>query len=77
MAMGDYETVKVYNLKLLERSSPKLDNLSKLIVHYKLGELYEKLQDDRKAIENYRYCADFGGETAIKKAAAEKLQLIG
>ena len=76
MAMGDYKTVEAYNLKLLERSFPKLDNLGKLVVHYKLGEVYEKMQDNSKAATYYQYCADFGGETAIKKSAIEKLQHI-
>ena len=76
MAMGDYKTVEAYNLKLLECSFPKLDNLGKLVVHYKLGEVYEKLQDNSKAATYYQYCADFGGETAIKKSAIEKLQHI-
>ena len=74
MAMGDYKTVEAYNLQLLERTFPKLDNLGKLITNYKLGEVYEKLQDSSKAATYYQYCADFGGETAIKKSAIEKLK---
>ncbi len=76
MALGDYKTAETYNLKILERTFPKLDNLGKLVVHYKLGEIYEKSQDNCKAITNYQYCVDFGGETAIKKSAIEKLQRI-
>ena len=76
MAMGDYKTVEAYSLKMLERSFPKLDNLGKLIVHYKLGEVYEKLQDNEKARFYYQYCATYGGETAIKVSATEKLQYI-
>ncbi len=77
MAMGDYKTVEAYNLKMLEQEFPKLDNCSKLVYNYKLGEIYEKLNDKEKAISFYRYCADNGGETAIRasaKAAIEKLQ---
>lgn len=74
MAMGDYKTVEAYSLNALQRSFPKLDNLGKLIVHYKLGEVYEKLEEYNKAIAYYQYCADFGGETAIKTSAIEKLQ---
>ena len=76
MAMGDYKTVEAYNLKMLVRSFPKLDNLGKLIVHYKLGEVYEKLRDKEKALSNYQYCVNNGGETAIKASATEKLQYI-
>ena len=74
MDIGDYKTVEAYNLQLLERSFPKLDNLGKLVTNYKLGEVYEKLQDSSKAATYYQYCADFGGETAIKKSAIEKLK---
>ena len=74
MVMGDYKTGEIYNLKMLERSFPKPDNLGKLVIHYKLAEVYEKFQDSRKAIIYYQYCVDFGGETAIKKSAMEKLQ---
>ncbi|MBQ6825081.1 MAG: hypothetical protein IJP34_00285 [Clostridia bacterium] len=76
MAMGDYKTVEAYSLRMLERSFPKLDNLGKLVVHYTLGKVYEKLQDNSKAITNYQYCVDFGGETAIKITAIKKLQHI-
>ena len=74
MAMGDYKTVEAYNLNALQRSFPKLDNLGKLVVHYKLAEVYEKLEEKNKSIIHYQYCADFGGETAIKTSATEKLQ---
>lgn len=76
MVMGDYKTVEMYNLSMLQRTFPKLDNLGKLVVHYKLGEVYEKLQETDKAITYYRYCVDFGGETAIKTSAIEKLQHV-
>ena len=76
MAMGDYKTVETYNLNMLERKFPKLDNLGKLIVHYRLGEIYEKSHENNKAITNYQYCVDFGGETAIKKFAMEKIKYI-
>lgn len=75
-AMEDYKTVEAYNLKLLDRSFPKLDNLSKLVIHYQLGEVYEELQEFSKAILHYQYCKDFGGETAMRKTAIEKLDDI-
>ncbi len=77
MALGDYTIAESYNLQLLERKFPKLDNLSLLVVHHTLGELYEKTQKIEKALEHYRYCADNGGETALResaKAALERLQ---
>lgn len=76
MAMGDYKTVEIYSLSMIQRPFPKLDNLGKLVLHYKLGEVYEKLQEKDKAITYYRYCVDFGGETAIKTSAIDKLQYI-
>lgn len=79
MAMGDYKTVELYNLKMLEQAFPKLDNLGKLVVHYRLGEVYEKLQDIEKAASHYKYCVNYGGETAIKisaKAATERTQYL-
>lgn len=74
MAIGDYKTVETYNLKMLERTFPKPDNLSKLVLHYTLGKVYEKLQNREKAVAYYQYCATNGGETAIKKAAIGKIQ---
>ena len=76
MAMGDYKTVEVYHFKMLSQTFPKPDNLSKLIHHYKLGEVYEKLQNYEKAIPYYKYCIDNGGETAIKEYAKSALQRI-
>ena len=76
MVMGDYKTVEAHNLKMLSQTFPKLDNLSRLIIHYKLGEVYEKLQSYEKAIPYYKYCIDNGGETAIKKSAKTALQRI-
>ncbi len=74
MAMGDYQMVEINNLQLLERGFPKLDPLGKLIAHYILGEVYEKMQDPEKAVFYYQYCAAHGGETAIKNSAIERLQ---
>lgn len=76
MAMGDYKTVEAHCLNRLESTFPKPDNLGKLLTHYTLGEVYEKLQDTSKAIPYYQYCAEYGGETAVRKSAIEKLQQI-
>ncbi len=76
MALGDYKTVEAYNLKALSQTFPKLDNLSRLMLHYKLGEVYEKLQSYENAIPYYKYCIDNGGETAIKESAKSALQRI-
>ena len=75
-AMGDYKTVEAHCLKKLEQTFPKLDDLGKLILHFELGEVYEKMQDREKAILNYKYCADLGGETAIKTNAVSALQRL-
>ena len=78
MAMGDYKIAEAENLRLLEQTFPKLDNLGKLIVHYQLGEVYEKLNDNEKAVLHYQYCVNHGRETAIKqsaKAAIEKYSI--
>lgn len=75
-AMGDYKTVELYNLNLLERSFPKLDNLGSLIVNYTLGEVYEKLGESEKSLARYEYCAANGGETAIKTAAKKAIDSL-
>lgn len=76
MALGDYKTVEAYNLNALSQAFPKPDNLSKLMLNYKLGEVYEKLQSYEKAIPYYQYCTDNGGETALKESAKSALQRI-
>lgn len=76
MALGDYKTIEEYNLKALSQAFPKPDNLSKLMLHYKLGEVYEKSQSYDKAITYYQYCVDNGGETALKESAKSALQRI-
>ena len=73
-AMGDYRTAEAYHLKLLQQGFPKMDNLGKLVSHYALGEIYEKLEEKDKAITYYEYCMKFGGETGIKQSAKEKLE---
>lgn len=75
-ALSDYKTIEEYNLNLLKRSFPKLDNLGKLVVHYQLGEIYSELQENAKAAAHYQYCVNFGGETEIKKSAIKKLEGI-
>ena len=75
-AMGDYKTVELYNLNLLERSFPKLDNLGSLIVNYTLGEVYEKLGESKKSLARYEYCAANGGDTAIKTAAKKAIDSL-
>jgi len=76
MATGDYSVAEAYHQKTLERKFPPLDNVEKLVSHYSLGEIYEKLQDDEKAIMHYQYCVVNGGETAIRKNAAKKLEQL-
>ena len=76
MAMGDYKLVEAYNLGLLSRSFPKLDPLGTVLVHYRLGEIYEKLEDKEKALPYYRYCVENGGELALRMAAAEAIERL-
>ncbi len=75
MAMGDYKVAEACFIKRLEQTFPKPDNLSKLICHYNLGEIYEKTNEPEKALLHYKYCADNGGQTVIRKAAQEKIRL--
>ena len=76
MAMGDYKTVESYCLKALEQSFPKLDNLSKIIMNFKLGEIYRRMNETQSAVERYRYCIANGGETAIVRASARAMREI-
>lgn len=76
LAMGDYKTVEAYCLKVLSRPFPKPDKIDMLVLNYQLAKVYENLQETGKAIAHYQYCADFGGETEMKAASAEKLQQI-
>ena len=73
LAMGDYHAVEGYCLQMLQQRFPKVDNLSRLVYHYTLGEVYEKLGDREKASYYYRYCVGFVGETTFKVLAAQKL----
>ena len=74
IAMGDYKTAEAYNLKMLAQTFPKQDNLSKLVRHFTLGEIYEKSKNYEKAIPHYTYCVEYGGETAIKEKAESALE---
>ncbi len=76
MAMGEYQTAEGYHLKMLTQTFPKLDPLSKLVIHFALGEVYERTQDREKAIFHYTYCVDHGGETAIKESARSALERV-
>lgn len=76
IAIGDYETAEVYALKSLSQKFPKLDNLSKLVLNYKLASVYEKLEDFEKAVQYYKYCVENGGETALKETARSALLRI-
>ena len=75
-ALGDYRTVEAYNLNLLDRTVPKQDNLSKLVIHHTLGEVYELMGEKKNALEHYRYCVDNCGETAMRITAAEAIQRL-
>ncbi len=76
MAMGDYKTVEIYCLKVLDRTFPKPTNSLKLSLHYELGRVYEKLGENSTAVTHYKYCAEFGGETALKSISVGKSQSL-
>lgn len=76
MVMGDYKTVEVSRLKSLEQKFPKPDSLSLLLIHYTLGEVYEKTGENEKAVFHYKYAAKNGGETSIKISAEERLTVL-
>lgn len=76
IAMGDYAVAEVHGLKMLQQTFPKPDNLSKLVIHEGLGEIYEKMQDTQKAVSYYRYCVNHGGETAIKQSAKSAIERL-
>ena len=69
-------TVEMFALKTLDLPFPKPDNLENLMLHYALGEAYEKMQDSENAAKHYQYCADNGGETALKTASIAALQRL-
>ena len=76
MAMEEYKTAENYYQKMLTRAAPKLDPLSKLVIHFALAKIYERTQDKEQAIFHYTYCADYGGETAIKESAKSALERL-
>ena len=76
MAIGDYKTVIDFNLGRLEQKFPKLNNLSNLALRYTLAEAYEKLGETENALTYYRYCAEHGGDTAIKTTAQTALERL-
>jgi tetratricopeptide (TPR) repeat protein len=76
MAMGDYKTFECYCLSALERKFPKLKPLNKLLLHFGLGEVYEKMRETEKAVPYYQYCVEHGGETAIREKARAALERL-
>ncbi len=77
-AFGEFKTAEAYLLQSLKRRFPKPDRLEMLVSHYTLGEIYDELKDFDAAAVHYRYCAENGGETALKHTAAERLRnMIG
>lgn len=76
VAKGDYKLAELYYLKSLECTFPKPDNLSKLSYHYELAKIYEKMQENEKAIPHYQYCAENGGQTAMRESAKAALERL-
>jgi len=73
MAMGDYKTVELHCLKTLGQAFPKPDHLLRLLMHFRLGTVYERMDDPKKSISYYQYCVEHGGETAIRESARAAL----
>lgn len=76
MAIGDYKTVISTELAQLEVKFPKPDNLAQLAIRHTLAVAYEKLGDTENALPYYRYCAEHGGETAIRSSAKAALERL-
>ena len=76
MAIGDYKTAISTARAQLEVKFPKPDNLARLALHYDLAVAYEKLGDTENAVTYYRYCAEHGGETAIRSSAKAALERL-
>ncbi len=76
MAIGDYKTVISTELAQLEVKFPKPDNLAQLAIRHTLAVAYEKLGDTENALPYYRYCAEHGGETAIRSSARAALERL-
>ena len=76
MAIGDYNTAIITGLVRLEQKFPKLDNLAEVVLRCGIAEAYEKLGDIENAVIYYRYCAEHGGETAIKTTAQTALERL-
>lgn len=74
LALGDTKTAESFYLGQLKWPFPKPDAVSLLVSHYYLGEIYTRQNEPEKAAEHYRYCAEYGGATALQTSAAEKLQ---
>jgi tetratricopeptide (TPR) repeat protein len=76
MAMGDYKTAESHALKALAQGFPKPDPLMRLFFHFRLGEVYERMDEPTKAVPYYQYCAAHGGETALREAAVAALERL-
>lgn len=76
MAIGDYKTAISAELARLEQKFPKLDNLAQLVISHTLAVAYEKLGDTENAVAYYRYCAEHGGETAMRSSAKAALERL-
>ena len=69
-AKGDAATEERYYTGLLSASGLfKADNAAQLIAHYRLYQICNESGRDDEAKEHLKYCAEYGGHTAISKAA--------
>ena len=73
-ALNDYETEeKYYNGLLSAKGIFKADNAAALFAHYRLYDVCKKTGREREALEHLKYCAEYGGKTAIARRAKKKL----
>lgn len=73
-ALGDYVTAEAYFKQNLDASSKNTDPCTLLNCHINLGEIYVAKGEGEKAREHLCWCAENGGETAVKTKAEEMLK---
>lgn len=76
MALGDYKTAETYNRQLLARSFPKQSPLSLLVINFNLAKICLNTGRADEAKTYYLYCAEHGGETAVKTEAEQILETL-
>lgn len=75
MAYKDYKTAEMNYLQILQKTN-KLQPLDKLYAHHSLAIIYYNTEQFSKAVPHYSYCANNGGQTAIRTDAVKMLNTI-